>query len=165
MAYELIWKDDEFVQGRNKQYILYHFGINDIKKITIKESSNLRDTLIAFRLPKCKTTYRCSLETYIQIKQNQYNRSLDVYLSSVKGDIKYLKKYLKSNIFEIKFNIKYPLFYKINYIINEFNEIYSLNNIDKNIKIKYFCQVTNKRITTTFGKFIENNKNMFFRFV
>jgi len=52
MAYELIWKDDEFVQGRNKQYILYHFGINDIKKITIKESSNLRDTLIAFRLPK-----------------------------------------------------------------------------------------------------------------
>ena len=95
MAYELIWKDDEFVQGRNKQYILYHFGINDIKKITIKESSNLRDTLIAFRLPKCKTTYRCSLETYIQIKQNQYNRSLDVYLSSVKGNIKYLKKYLK----------------------------------------------------------------------
>jgi len=86
-------------------------------------------------------------------------------LSSVKGDIKYLKKYLKSNIFEIKFNIKYPLFYKINYIINEFNEIYSLNNIDKNIKIKYFCQVTNKRVITTFGKFIENNQNMFFRFV
>jgi hypothetical protein len=150
MAYELIWKDDEFTEEIKKQYILYRNG-NDIKtkpkQTHIKCDSDIRNAMMIFRIPKINSTIKCKIEDFIQIINNINNyyisKNLIGNLKLVNND--FIKKYDKyiHNIYIYLYNrknivmyIKYPLLFRNNYIYDEFGIQRDVSNIDK-INIQY----------------------------
>jgi hypothetical protein len=166
MAYELIWKDDEFVQGRNKQYILYRNG-NDIKtkpkQTHIKCDSNIRNAMMTFRIPKINSIIECKIEDFIQIINNINNYYISKYLicnlklinNDKYIDNIYIYLYNRKNIV---IDIKYPLLFRNNYIYDEFGIHHDVSNIDK-INIQYM--INNGIYDSNLNIFTKNNENYY----
>jgi len=144
--------------GRRK-YILYRVGDTDINnKITIKSNSEIREALITITTDDGNTTQKMKLNDLIAILENTCLNFYGEFNIKKSKIINYV-----TNNNTLVFNLLYPYKCTGYHIVNEFNNLYTISDNDKNSII--FFNDNDELKTMLLQKYIEAKYNFRFNFL